>query len=171
PGGRRSGEPGGDGSAAEAGSDDGASADPPPPARPRLDEDAAGADLTGSGTILLVEDEDAVRTFGARALRNKGYSVIEARSGEQAIELLRGPQPVDLLISDVVMPGMDGVTLAGLVRIERPSVRVVLISGYSEDVARDGIAPDAGFAFLPKPFSLAQLALTVKQTLAEGEGR
>ena len=134
--------------------------------RPGLDEVAATTDLTGSGTILLVEDENAVRTFGARALRNKGYTVIEAGSGEQAVELLRGPQPIDLLISDVVMPGMTGVTLAGLVRIERPSVRVILISGYSEDVARDGIAPDAGFAFLPKPFSLAQLALIVKQTLA-----
>jgi len=136
------------------------------PRRAVAEDSPSTTDLTGSGTILLVEDEDAVRLFGARALRNKGYTVIEARSGEQATELLRGPEPIDLLISDVVMPGMDGVTLAGLVRTERPQVRVILISGYSEDVARDGIGPDAGFAFLPKPFSLAQLAGAVKRALA-----
>ncbi|CCG39654.1 hybrid sensor histidine kinase/response regulator [Magnetospirillum molischianum] len=137
------------------------------PRRVIAEESPSPTDLTGSGTILLAEDEDAVRLFGARALRNKGYTVIEARSGEQAAEFLRGPNPIDLLISDVVMPGMDGVTLAGLARTERPQVRVILISGYSEDVARDGIGPDAGFAFLPKPFSLAQLAGAVKQALTD----
>lgn len=129
-------------------------------------------DLTGSGTILLVEDEDAVRLFAGRALKNKGYRVIEARSGEQALDVLRGDesggeQTIDVLISDVVMPGMDGVTLAKLVRMERPAIRIILISGYSEDVARDGIDPDAGIHFLPKPFSLKQLAGTVKQVLEQ----
>ncbi|CAA7612802.1 PAS domain-containing sensor histidine kinase [Magnetospirillum sp. UT-4] len=122
----------------------------------------AGADLTGSGTILLVEDEDAVRLFAGRALRNKGYRVIEARSGEQALDVLRGDDHIDVLISDVVMPGMDGVTLAKLVRMERPAIKVILISGYSEDVARNGIDPDSGIHFLPKPFSLKQLAGAVK---------
>ena len=122
-------------------------------------------DLTGSGTILLVEDEDAVRLFAGRALRNKGYRVIEARSGEQALDVLRGDEAIDVLISDVVMPGMDGVTLARLVRMERPAIRVILISGYSEDVARNGIDPDAGIHFLPKPFSLKQLAGAVKQVM------
>ncbi|OAN50235.1 hybrid sensor histidine kinase/response regulator [Paramagnetospirillum marisnigri] len=126
-----------------------------------------GGDLTGTGAILLVEDEDAVRLFGARALRNKGYTVIEARSGEQAMEVLRGEDHIDVLISDVVMPGMDGVTLARFVRMERPAIKVILISGYSEDVARDGIDPDAGLHFLPKPFSLKQLAGAVKQVLGE----
>ena len=135
---------------------------PPPPA------EAAETDLTGAGTILLVEDEDAVRLFGARALRNKGYTVIEARSGEQAMEVLHGDDAIDVLISDVVMPGMDGVTLARFVRMERPAIRVILISGYSEDVARDGIDPDAGIHFLPKPFSLKQLAGAVKQVMSEG---
>ncbi|HTH15066.1 MAG TPA: PAS domain-containing protein [Magnetospirillum sp.] len=125
------------------------------------------ADLTGSGTILLVEDEDAVRMFGTRALKNKGYRVIEARSGEQALDVLRGDEAIDLLVSDVVMPGMDGVTLARLVRMERPAIKVILISGYSEDVARNGIDPDAGIHFLPKPFSLKQLAGAVKQVLTE----
>lgn len=123
------------------------------------------ADLTGSGTILLVEDEDAVRMFGTRALKNKGYKVIEARSGEQALDVLRSEQGIDVLISDVVMPGMDGVTLAKLVRMERPLIKLILISGYSEDVARNGIDPDAGIHFLPKPFSLKQLAETVKRVM------
>ena len=134
--------------------------------RPAAPPEAA-ADLTGSGTILLVEDEDAVRLFAGRALKNKGYRVVEARSGEQALDVLRGDEAIDVLISDVVMPGMDGVTLARLVRMERPAIRVILISGYSEDVARNGIDPDAGIHFLPKPFSLKQLAGAVKQVLSE----
>jgi two-component system cell cycle sensor histidine kinase/response regulator CckA len=136
--------------------------------RPAQQAETSGADLTGSGTILLVEDEDAVRLFGARALRNKGYTVIEARSGEQAMEVLNGGEPIQVLISDVVMPGMDGVTLARFVRMERPAIKVILISGYSEDVARDGIDPDAGIHFLPKPFSLKQLAGAVKQVMEGG---
>jgi two-component system cell cycle sensor histidine kinase/response regulator CckA len=125
----------------------------------------APADLTGSGTILLVEDEDAVRMFAGRALRNKGYKVLEARSGEQALDVLRAEDGIDVLISDVVMPGMDGVTLAKLVGMERPAIRIILISGYSEDVARNGIDPESGVTFLPKPFSLKQLAGAVKQVM------
>ena len=136
--------------------------------RPAQQAETMGTDLTGSGTILLVEDEDAVRLFGARALRNKGYTVIEARSGEQAMEVLNGGEHIQVLISDVVMPGMDGVTLARFVRMERPTIKVILISGYSEDVARDGIDPDAGIHFLPKPFSLKQLAGAVKQVMEGG---
>ncbi len=72
------------------------------------------SDTTGVGTVLLVEDEDAVRLFSARALRNKGYKVVEAKSGESALELLeKGNAPIDLVVTDVVMPGMDGGTLAG----------------------------------------------------------
>ena len=138
------------------------------PRKPAAPAEAAGpTDLTGSGTILLVEDEDAVRMFGTRALRNKGYRVIEARSGEQALDVLRGDEAIDVLISDVVMPGMDGVTLARLVRMERPAIKVILISGYSEDVARNGIDASEGIHFLPKPFSLKQLAGAVK-TVMEG---
>ncbi len=136
------------------------------PAAPTAEAAEGGAaDLTGSGTILLVEDEDAVRMFAGRALRNKGYTVLEARSGEQALDVLRGEGTIDVLISDVVMPGMDGVTLAKLVAMERPAIRIILISGYSEDVARNGIDPDSGITFLPKPFSLKQLAGAVKQVM------
>jgi two-component system cell cycle sensor histidine kinase/response regulator CckA len=124
-------------------------------------------DLTGKGAILLVEDEDAVRTFASRALRNKGYRVTEAANGEGALDVLKTGEPLDVLITDVVMPGMDGATLARLVRMERPEMRVLLISGYSEDVAFDGLSDDPAVRFLPKPFSLKQLAGAVKELMAE----
>ncbi len=122
-------------------------------------------DLTGVGTILIVEDEDAVRLFGARALRNKGYRVIEARSGENALDVLRGEEGIDVLVTDVVMPGMDGATLARLVRMERPQIQVILMSGYAEDVALGEFSGEDGIYFLPKPFSLKQLASKVKEVM------
>jgi len=113
------------------------------------------ADLTGSGTVLLVEDEDAVRLFGARALRNKGYTVFEAENGEIALDVINATeQTIDLIISDVVMPGMDGHTLVRLVRHELPGVKVILMSGYAEDVFQGEIDRDPTIRFLPKPFSL-----------------
>nr|WP_247887094.1 PAS domain-containing sensor histidine kinase [Azospirillum sp. SYSU D00513] len=124
-----------------------------------------GSDLTGSGTIMLVEDEDAVRVFSARALRNKGYHVLEARNGEAALQQL-GPDGdgVDLLITDVVMPQMDGPTLARHVREKRPDMKVIFISGYAED--RLGEIDGVEVAhFLPKPFSLKQLASKVKEVM------
>jgi len=123
-------------------------------------------DLSGAGTILLVEDEDAVRIFAARALRNKGYTVLEAQSGEGALDVLRDTQALTLLITDMVMPGMDGATLARLARVERPDLRVIMISGYSEDTARGDILDQPHIHFLPKPFSLKRLAEKVKQVLA-----
>ncbi|WP_420404684.1 ATP-binding protein [Nisaea sp.] len=123
-------------------------------------------DLTGVETIMLVEDEDPVRLFGARALRNKGYKVIEARNGEAALQLLSDKsEEIDLLITDVVMPGMDGPTLVRKVREDRPGLRVICISGYSEDALRQRIEQDKNIHFLPKPFSLKQLAGTVKDVL------
>src|SRR5204862_6480712 len=94
-------------------------------------EPPAVKDLTGVGTVLLVEDEDAVRLFGARALRNKGYKVLEARSGEAALEIMANHKdPVDLIITDVVMPRMDGPTLIKEVRQKQPSLKVIFTSGY-----------------------------------------
>ncbi len=125
-------------------------------------------DLTGVGTLLLVEDEDAVRAFSARALRNKGYDVLEARSGEAALELLNEkPGAIDLLITDVVMPRIDGPTLVRQVRSERPDLKVIFISGYAEDAFRKRLDQDAGIHFLPKPFSLKQLAGKVKEVMRE----
>ncbi|MSO98064.1 MAG: PAS domain-containing sensor histidine kinase [Rhodospirillaceae bacterium] len=125
-------------------------------------------DLAGHGTILLVEDEDAVRVFAARALKNKGYKVVEARTGEQALDILRDQPAVDLMITDMMMPGMDGGTLARLIRVERPEIRIILISGYSEEIARGEVATGQDFHFLPKPFSLGQLATKVKDVMEEG---
>jgi len=125
-------------------------------------------DLGGHGQILLVEDEDAVRVFAARALKNKGYKVMEARTGEQALDILRDQPAVDLMITDMMMPGMDGGTLARLIRVERPEIKIILISGYSEEIARGEVATGQDFHFLPKPFSLGQLALKVKDVLEEG---
>ena len=99
-------------------------------------------------------------------MRNKGYKVIEARNGEAALQLLSDEtEDIDLLITDVVMPGMDGPTLVRKVREDRPGLRVICISGYSEDALRQRIEEDTNIHFLPKPFSLKQLAGTVKDVL------
>jgi two-component system cell cycle sensor histidine kinase/response regulator CckA len=125
-------------------------------------------DLTGMGTILLVEDEDAVRSFSARVLTNKGYKVLEANSGESALEVLKDRlDSIDLLITDVVMPRLDGPSLVRQVREDRPDLKVIFISGYTEDAFRKRLGEDGGIHFLPKPFSLKQLAAKVKEVLAE----
>jgi two-component system cell cycle sensor histidine kinase/response regulator CckA len=125
-------------------------------------------DLTGVGTVLLVEDEDAVRLFSARALRNKGYKVLEAASGESALDVLRNAQdPVDLLITDIVMPRMDGPSLIKEVRERRPNIKIICISGYAEDGFRKRIDASDDIHFLPKPFSLIQLAGKVKEVMGE----
>ena len=126
----------------------------------------AGPDLTGNGVVLLVEDEDAVRAFATRALRNKGYTVLEADNGEGALDVINGTdQKIDLIVSDVIMPGMDGNTLVSLVRQEIPDVKVILMSGYAEDVFRDEIGRDDSLHFLGKPFTLKDLAGKVKEVL------
>ena len=130
------------------------------PAKPRA------PDLTGQGTILLVEDEDAVRAVNSRALAARGYTVLEAVSGLDAIRVIdeRG-EPVDLVVSDVMMPEMDGPTLLGELRRRDPNVKFVFVSGYAEDAfdrhLPEGERPD----FLPKPFTLKQLVETVKAAI------
>ena len=135
------------------------------------DEAAGGRDaldLTGKGTILLVEDEEAVRMFAARALQNKGYTVLQAESGETALEVMRGhDDAIELMISDVVMPNMDGPTLVQHARVERPDMKIIFISGYAEDAFRRNMDRAAQeIDFLPKPFSLKQLAGKVKDVLS-----
>jgi two-component system cell cycle sensor histidine kinase/response regulator CckA len=123
-------------------------------------------DLSGVGTVLLVEDEDPVRMFGARALRNKGYKVLEAKSGEAALEVIASAkEPIDLLITDVVMPNMDGPSLIMRVREQKPETRIICISGYAEEAFRKRLDSSADIHFLPKPFSLNQLAGKVKEVL------
>ena len=118
-----------------------------------------------SGTIMLVEDEDAVRAFSARVLKNKGFTVLEFSNADEALkEIEKGTEP-DLLLTDMMMPGMDGETLAQLAKERYPSLRVILMSGYSEDFARHGKDESKTFSFLAKPFSLTQLVQKVREVL------
>jgi len=137
------------------------------PARSDLSETQGGAprDLTGSGTVLLVEDEDPVRLFSARALKNKGYTVIEAKSGEAALEIIVKGVKIDLVITDVVMPKMDGPGLVHELRRTHPEMKVIFISGYTEDNFRKRLGDERDIHFLPKPFSLKQLAGKVKDVM------
>jgi two-component system cell cycle sensor histidine kinase/response regulator CckA len=124
-------------------------------------------DLTGEATVLLVEDEDAVRLFGSRALRNKGYRVLEAGDGEEALDVINDyGAPIDLIITDVMMPGMDGHTLVKLVQEELPNIKVILMSGYAEEAIPGGLGSDPTLHFLPKPFSLQELAGKVKEVIS-----
>jgi two-component system cell cycle sensor histidine kinase/response regulator CckA len=126
----------------------------------------AAKDLSGSATVLLVEDEDAVRMGGVRALTSRGYTVHEASSGVEALEIFNElGGKVDIVVSDVVMPEMDGPTLLGELRKLQPDIKFVFVSGYAEDAFAKNLPQDAHFGFLPKPFSLKQLATVVKEIL------
>ncbi len=130
-------------------------------------ERAPARDITGQDTILLVEDEEAVRSFAARALKLRGYNVLEAPGGEEALELVRARTGViDLLITDVVMPNMDGPTLVRAVKKLRPDISVIFMSGYAEEAFRRNDEKAEDLHFLPKPFGLKQLAAKVKDVLA-----
>ena len=126
--------------------------------------------LSGQGTILFVEDEASVRLIAAKTLRKRGYKVIEAEDGEEALEILEeGEHDFDLLISDVVMPGMDGPTLLKKGRTMLKETRIVFISGYAEDKFSELLSEEPDVTFLPKPFTLAQLAEKVKAEIGESE--
>ncbi len=135
----------------------------------RPEEAKSGAqsqDLTGQGTILLVEDEEAVRAFGARALRSRGYTVLEAGSGVEALEQVEEHgDEIALVVSDVVMPEMDGPTLFNELKKRGRSYQFVFASGYAEEAFKKNLpeAEQEAFAFLPKPYSLKQLIEAVKQ--------
>jgi len=124
-------------------------------------------DLTGQGTILLVEDEEGLRSLNARGLRSRGYSVIEASNGVEAMEALELENgAVDLVVSDVVMPEMDGPTLLKTMRGRNPDLKIIFVSGYAEDAFEKSLPENQQFAFLPKPFTLSQLIAAVKETMA-----
>ena len=126
--------------------------------------------LSGQGTILFVEDEASVRLIAAKTLRKRGYKVIEAEDGEEAFEILEdGEHDFDLLISDVVMPGMDGPTLLKKGRTMLKDARIVFISGYAEEEFSELLSEEPDVTFLPKPFTLAQLAEKVKTEIGESE--
>jgi two-component system cell cycle sensor histidine kinase/response regulator CckA len=125
-------------------------------------------DLTGQGTILLVEDEEGLRQLNARGLASRGYTVLEAGNGIEAIEVLeKSDSDVDLVVSDVVMPEMDGPTLLRELRRRNPSLKIIFVSGYAEDAFQKHLPADGQqFTFLAKPFTLKQLVNAVKETLA-----
>jgi two-component system cell cycle sensor histidine kinase/response regulator CckA len=123
-------------------------------------------DLTGHECILLVEDEESVRAFSAQALRTTGYKVHEAEGGDEALEILEDLDfAVDLIISDVVMPEMDGPTLLKHVRERAPELKFIFVSGYAEESVRRDIEDDQSVDFLPKPYSLDQINTKVKDVL------
>jgi len=121
---------------------------------------------TAQGVVLLVEDEAPVRAFAARALRLRGYTVIEADNAEAALEVLADPAvAVDIFVTDVIMPGMDGPTWVRQALKGRPGVKVVFVSGYAEDSFADIQTDIPNSVFLPKPFSLDDLTSTVQGQL------
>ncbi|WP_425098323.1 ATP-binding protein [Tropicibacter sp. S64] len=134
---------------------------------PKPEPEARKLPEKGSGVVLLVEDEAPVRAFAARALRLRGYTVIEAETAEEALETLEDKSlAVDIFVTDVVMPGLDGPTWVREARKSRPDVRVVFVSGYAEDAFGEGHEEIPNSVFLPKPFSLTDLTETVHQQLS-----
>ena len=131
------------------------------PAKPK-----PNADLTGNGTVLLVEDEEAVRAFGARALAQRGYTVLEAASGVEALQVFdEQGGAIDLVVSDVVMPEMDGPSLLRELRKRDGKAKVIFVSGYAEEAFNKNLPDGEDFSFLPKPFTLKQLIEAVKTAL------
>jgi CheY-like chemotaxis protein len=133
---------------------------PPPP------RDAAELPETGTESVLLVEDDGAVRGFARAALSSRGFKVLEAVNGRQALDLLRTrSEPIDLIVTDVAMPEMDGKELADRAREHRPELAVLFTSGHTRDRIARGGAVEEGIHFLPKPFSGIELARKVREAL------
>jgi len=133
-------------------------------AKSRKVDKAKKDELWGSGTVLLVEDEPMVRSVAERALTRHGYTVITADNGEDALEIVARNEPIDLLISDVVMPGMDGPTMVREARQSRPDLKILFMSGYAEEQLRKSIDIE-NVNFLPKPFSVIELAEAARRTM------
>ncbi len=126
----------------------------------------AASDLTGQGTILLVEDEEGLRALNARGLASRGYTVLQAGNGREALEELeRHGGKVDLVVSDVVMPEMDGPTLMRELRKRIPAIKIIFVSGYAEDAFDKSLPDHTQFNFLAKPFTLKQLITAVKESM------
>jgi two-component system cell cycle sensor histidine kinase/response regulator CckA len=134
---------------------------------PAKKEAAKPADLTGQGAILLVEDEEAVRSFASRALASRGYTVLEADSGVEALKVVDAADgKIDLIVSDVIMPEMDGPTMLTELRKRGLTARVIFVSGYADDAFAKNLPEGQDFLFLPKPFTLKQLVETVKGAMS-----
>jgi len=122
-------------------------------------------DWSGTGTILLVEDEDAVRMFISSVLTSKGYKVLEYESAQEALERLEGVDKIDLVISDVVMPGTSGPEFVEKLISQYGAIKVMFISGYGEEVFTKTYGENRDFNFMPKPFTLKDLVEKVKQVM------
>ncbi|PPD24857.1 MAG: hybrid sensor histidine kinase/response regulator [Methylocystis sp.] len=128
----------------------------------KVDTPKVAADYTGQGVVLLVEDEDSVRSIGARALSSRGFTVLEAATGMEALEVVeRVDGKIDLIVSDVVMPEMDGPAMFAELRKRGVAAKVIFVSGYAEEAFAKNL-PEGDFGFLAKPFSIKQLIETVK---------
>jgi two-component system cell cycle sensor histidine kinase/response regulator CckA len=123
----------------------------------------------GETRILFVEDEDAVRTVGARGLRQKGFDVVDCISAENALEHIENGEHFDLMITDMMMPGMSGADLAKVMHKKNPQTLIILASGYSEEIARKELAGSQDFYFIGKPYSLENLREKIMEVLAEND--
>lgn len=131
-----------------------------------LSSDMVTQDLTGSGTILIVEDEEPVRLFSTQALTNKGYKMLEAVNGEDALKVISDYKgKIDVIISDVIMPGMNGPEMVEKILAQYPDIKVIFISGYTEDALSKDQLDNHQVNFLAKPFTLKQLASKVKEVI------
>jgi two-component system cell cycle sensor histidine kinase/response regulator CckA len=125
----------------------------------------------GTETILLIEDDEAIRKLARLVLQSRGYQVLEARHGEEALAIGQThPGPIDLVVTDMLMPHMGGRQVAQQLRLNRPNLRVLFMSGYAEDVALGGEAQASMEAFISKPFTALALASKVRQVLDGGTG-
>ncbi len=135
------------------------------------------SEVRGTERILLVEDDQAVRTVTEKALRRFGYEVVSADSGREALRLVDSLQGVDLLLTDIMMPGMNGVEVAARIAESCPGIRIFFMSGYADqDLIRQGLLTP-GTRFLQKPFSPIELASQIRSALDDsrsgkpGEGQ
>jgi two-component system cell cycle sensor histidine kinase/response regulator CckA len=139
-----------------------------PKKQPKQELEHKIRDLSGQGKILIVEDEEPVRMFSSRALKNKGYEVIEAYDAENGLEMADKYQgQLDVIISDVVMPGMSGPEMASIINEKYPNIKIIFVSGYGEDAFYERYGIERKFNFLPKPYTLNQLASKVKEILGQ----
>lgn len=136
-----------------------------------FDSQRSLAQNPGEIKILFVEDEDAVRIVGARGLKQKGYEVVDCISAENALEHIENGEQFDMMITDMMMPGMSGAELANIMHQKQPDTIIILASGYSEEIARKELAGSQDFYFLGKPYSLDDLNKKVKEVLARYENK
>ena len=135
-----------------------------------IDRSSAAVDKgSRPARILFVEDEESVRAFAVRALKKKGYNVIDSNSAENALEILEKDKDFDLLLTDMVLPGISGATLTNKVKEMLPDISVILASGYSEDIARKEVDNTHEFEFITKPYSLGDLTAKVYEVLNKSQ--